>query len=125
MLQPQKTTSRNCIRFIWMLIFLGRFRVREVPNLGSTMQTISEAELVLIAMSKAVKRLTITETYDGRYRISATVSHRDSDLDLVTFRKKHREWVSLDRLIRHIKDRYGAIPSIVLCLYTSTPESST
>jgi hypothetical protein len=39
----------------------------------------------------------------------------------VTTRKQLREWASLDRLTRHIEDKYGAVPAITISLEAGEP----
>jgi hypothetical protein len=41
---------------------------------------------------------------------------KEGDFHLVTTRKTIREWASLDRLARHIRDNCGIPPSIELSL---------
>ena len=82
------------------------------------MNTISESELALVAKTRALKRMNIIQTEAGRYRVIVNLNNQEDELELVTFRKTTREWSSLDRLIKHIQEKYGAMPNITLSLYS-------
>jgi hypothetical protein len=80
------------------------------------MSTVSESELGLVVKSRALRRLLIHRTDAGRFRVSVTLNNQEGELDLVTTRKKPREWASLDRLAQHIQEKFGANLAITLCL---------
>lgn len=82
------------------------------------MNTISESELGLVVRSKAIKRFHIVQNQQGKFLITVTLNNQEGELELVTTRKNAREWASLDRLAKHIQEKYGAIPSISLSLHT-------
>jgi hypothetical protein len=82
------------------------------------LNTISESELVLVVRSRALKRMHIIQTEEGKFRVVVNLNNQEEELDLVTFRKKPREWASLDRLAKHIQEKYGAIPPITLSLFS-------
>ena len=88
------------------------------------MNGISESELALVVKSRAIKRMHILQTEIGRFRIHVTLNNQDGDLELLTFRKKPREWASLDRLIKHIREKLPNVPNITLSLRPlgDTPE---
>ena len=88
------------------------------------MSTIRESELVMMLRSKALKRLHIIQTQQKKFIIKVNLNNQENELDLVTFRKKPREWASLDRLVKHIQKKYGAIPPTTLSLFTPTGEPS-
>jgi hypothetical protein len=81
------------------------------------MNTITEAELVDFVKNKAVKRLNIVQSKGDKYEIVITLTWKEGDWKLVTTRGKPREWACLDRLARHCKEKYGALPLITLNLY--------
>lgn len=85
------------------------------------MNTISESELVLVIKSKALKRMHIVQNEHGKFRIIVNLNNQEGELELVTFRKKPREWASLDRLAKHTREKYGAIPVMTLSLYLGEP----
>ena len=87
------------------------------------MSTVAEAELSLVSRTTALQRLRIFRTREGKYRMSVSLSHQAGELELqiVTTRKQPREWASLDRLTRHIQEKYGAVPAITLCLEAGEP----
>lgn len=82
------------------------------------MNPISESELVLVMRSKAVRNLHIIQTDEGKYRVIVNLTNQEEALELVTFRKTRREWASLDRLAKHMREKYVGIPSIILTLYS-------
>lgn len=81
------------------------------------MSTINDSELADFAKNNAVKRMIIAQNCSGRYQIVVNLTWKEGDLNLVTTRKTVREWVSLDRLARHIRNAYGITPSISLLLH--------
>ncbi|CAM5531922.1 hypothetical protein ACFQ4M_19520 [Thauera mechernichensis] len=81
------------------------------------MNTLSEAELQDFMLNKAVKRLNIVQNDSGKYQIIVNLTWKEGDWNLLTTRKTIREWASLDRLARHIRENYGIPPSISLSLY--------
>jgi hypothetical protein len=80
------------------------------------MNTITEANLVDFVKNKAVKQLNIAQTKDNRYEIVITLTWKDGNWKVVTTRGKPREWACLNRLARHCKEKYGALPLITLTL---------
>lgn len=83
------------------------------------MHTITETDLVRAARYQAIKSIRVEETPDERYRTHITVmteGHLREKI-LITQRKTPREWASLDRLVKHIRNSYGVIPKIALSLY--------
>lgn len=80
------------------------------------MGTISESDLIDCVRNNAVKKLKIIQDPNSKYRIVVNLTWKEGDFDLITTRRKPREWASLDRLVRHIQDNYGAIPPITLTL---------
>jgi hypothetical protein len=80
------------------------------------MSTISESDLIDCVRNKAVKKLHIIQDPNGKFRIVVNLTWKEGDFDLITTRRKPREWASLDRLARHIQENYGVIPPITLTL---------
>lgn len=81
------------------------------------MNTISESELADFIKNKAVKKLHIAQNEDRKYEIVITLTWKEGDWNLITTRGKPREWASLDRLARHIQEKYqGTLPPINLTL---------
>jgi hypothetical protein len=80
------------------------------------MNAINEAELTDFMKNKAIKRLTIVQSEEGKYRIVINLTWKEGDWNLVTTRGGPREWASLDRLIRHLSDKYESLPPITLVL---------
>lgn len=83
------------------------------------MNTLSEAELTDFVKNKAVRRLSIVQNEAGKYQIIVNLTWKEGDWNLVTTRKTIREWASLDRLARHIRENYGIPPAIALSLQHS------
>ena len=81
------------------------------------MNAIREAELTDFVKNTAVKRLNIVQSGVSKYQIVITLTWKEGDWYLVTTRGKPREWASLDRLARHIREKYvGLLPPISLTL---------
>lgn len=81
------------------------------------MNILSEAELTDFVKNQAVKRLNIVQNESSKYQIIVNLTWKEGDWNLLTTRKTIREWASLDRLARHIRENYGIPPSISLSLY--------
>ena len=81
------------------------------------MNALSEAELADCVKNQAVQRLNIIESETGKWRVTVNLTWKEGSWNLLTARKTVREWASLDRLIRHIRENYGIPPSISLSLY--------
>lgn len=83
------------------------------------MQTITETDLIHAAELKAIISMRIEETKDCHYQVYVVTTGDESEKVLTTLRDRSapREWVSLDRLVRHIKNRYGYTPNICLNLH--------
>ncbi|MEI6706029.1 MAG: hypothetical protein WCK96_02715 [Methylococcales bacterium] len=81
------------------------------------MNIVEEAELVDLAKNNAVKSLNIVQTESNTYKIIVCLTWKKGEFHLVTARKTPREWSSLDRLTRHINEKYiGKIPLVQLSL---------
>lgn len=65
--------------------------------------TVTEADLIDYLRNRAVHKLRIYENANGRYELRIQVSWKGGELQLITARKKPREWASLDRMVRHFK----------------------
>jgi hypothetical protein len=85
------------------------------------LHSITEADLILNVQKRAVKRFKIIQSAHGRYAIVVTLTWREEELTLVTARKTIKEWASLDRLVRHIQEHYGEVPTIWMMLHTREP----
>ena len=84
------------------------------------MTKITEAELTDFVRNRAIKRFSIVQGESGKYQVVIALNWKEGDCQLVTFRKKPREWASLDRLARHIAEKYGGeLPRITLTLSKS------
>lgn len=89
----------------------------EVSKRRNQLNTITEAELIDFMKNDAVKQLNVTQTQNGKYRIDVKLSWKMGNWHLVTSRGKVRAWVSLDRLQKHIREKYdGKILKINLTL---------
>ena len=81
------------------------------------MNTIKESELADFIKNEAVKKLHIVQNENGNYEIFVTLTWKGGNWNLITSRGIPREWVSLDRLARHIVEKYdGILPRINLTL---------
>ena len=79
---------------------------------GLTTDTISENELVDNFNNAAVLFMRIVQGEKG-FRTYVRLNWKEGEILLVTQRGEAREWVSLDRLIRHINKAYINLPLIV------------
>lgn len=89
------------------------------------MNAITELDLIDAIRNKWIQQFRIVQTERITYRIVVTLARmsmssgwKDDDFELTTKREVPREWTSLDRLIRHVRSRYGAVPAIGLALKT-------
>jgi len=81
------------------------------------MCNIEEADLTDFIKNNAVKELNIIFTDTAKYRITVSLNWKEGLWNLVTARGKTREWASLDRLCKHIREKYdGSLPPITLKL---------
>lgn len=85
---------------------------------------ITEKELLVAAQYRAIRKIRIEETSEERYITHITLSKEDEEKTLITQRKHPREWVSLDRLIKHIRNNYGNVQNITLTLYSSETKTN-
>lgn len=83
------------------------------------MHTITETDLIHAAELKAIISMRIRETKDFNYQVYVVTTGDESEKTLTTLRDRStpREWVNLDRLVKHIRNRYGFIPHICLTLH--------
>lgn len=64
---------------------------------------VGEADLFEYLKNNAVHSLRVHETDGGKFQIFARVNWKGGELQLITTRRKPREWASLDRLAKHFK----------------------
>ena len=81
-----------------------------------TMDTINEAEFNDFLENHAVSKIQIIQNNENTYDIVARLNWKKGDFHLVTTRGHKRSWVSLDRLVRHLKSKTDLIPQISLIL---------
>ena len=77
--------------------------------------SILEDELIDNLTNEAVNFLRVVQTANG-FRIYSSLKWKEGEILLVTQRKHPREWISLDRLVRHMNKHYGELPPIFLHL---------
>lgn len=77
-----------------------------MPNENAT---ITEEELKKAAVENAVKALTVVRVSSSVYRLFITLTWKTGEHLLITARKKPREWVSFDRMMKHIEGTYGDV----------------
>lgn len=73
------------------------------PDESNITGTVTEADLIDYLKNRAVHKLRIYENENGRYELRIQVSWKGGELQLITARKKAREWASLDRMVKHFK----------------------
>ncbi len=81
------------------------------------MSAITESELVDYVKAGVVKELVITQGQNEKFTLTVQLTWKPGDFKVFTWRKEIREWANLDRLCRHIRENYGAIPKISLELF--------
>lgn len=95
--------------------------MNEIDDGVDNLKTIREADLNDFLINNAVKRLNIVENRQGKYHINVSLNWKGGDFYLVTTRGGLRNWVSLDRLIRHINRKpVECLPPIHLVLLKNT-----
>lgn len=78
-------------------------RKLKVSDLRSS---IKESEVISFVKNDTVNQFQIIQTERETYNIVIIVSSKTEELNLITTRGRKREWVSLDRLSRHIREVY-------------------
>jgi hypothetical protein len=91
-------------------VFFERQKLAEVR-----IDTILEHELIDNLANEAVDYLRVVQVDNG-FRIYSKLTWKDAEVLLVTQRKTPKEWVSLDRLTRHMNHNYGDISPVFLHL---------
>ncbi len=92
----------------------------------SNTYNIEEAELVEFIKTKAVREINIVQSTNKKYRIITKLTWKDGAFLLVSYRKRVREWSTLDTLIRYIRETYKDISvPIRLTFVPSDVEGST
>lgn len=71
--------------------------------------TITEDELKKAAVENAVKVLRVVRVSPAVYRLLIVLTWKTGEHLLITARKKPREWVSFDRMMKHIEGTYGSV----------------
>ncbi|EJE4183736.1 hypothetical protein M3890_004653 [Vibrio parahaemolyticus] len=84
---------------------------------------ISEPELMDNLESKAVKTMALVQGEDGKFYVYVTLTWKEERQLLETQRKEPRTWASLDRLVKHINQKYENVPIIQLELWSNNNES--
>ena len=64
---------------------------------------VTDSELIDYLKNRVVHKIRVYENEKGRYQITVQVSWKGGELQLITTRKKPREWASLDRMVKHFK----------------------
>jgi hypothetical protein len=82
--------------------------------------SLREEHLRVLSANGAVRCLTIEQTQAGRFQLRVLPAD-GKEVVLTTSRGRPREWVQLNALADHLRDRYVAVPLIRLVL---TPRSS-
>jgi len=80
-----------------------------VMEYQSNTYNIEEAELVEFVKTKAVREINIVQAPSKKYRIVTKLNWKDGAFLLVSYRKRVREWSTLDTLIRYLRETYKDI----------------
>ncbi|WP_157008195.1 hypothetical protein [Xenophilus azovorans] len=87
------------------------------PDLGQ----LTDEDLKKFALAGALKSINVFRLESGKYRIVVSLTWKTGDYLLITYRKKPREWASLDRLMKHVEANYGDISNFSLSIKTRPP----
>ena len=71
--------------------------------------TITEDELKKAAVENAVRALRVVRVSSSVYRLLIVLTWKTGEHLLITARKKPRDWVSFDRMMKHIEATYGNV----------------
>lgn len=77
-------------------------------------ETINELELIDNLSNNSVKKITLVQGEDEKFKVYVQITWKEGELLLETQRKTPRVWSSLDRLVKHINSKYGCVPLIEL-----------
>lgn len=79
-------------------------------------ESITEQVLIDNIANGAVTKLRLVQSEDGNYLIYVTLTWKEKEQILTTFRKEPRVWANLDRLVKHIQTKYkvNGLPPIFL-----------
>ena len=82
--------------------------VQKEPGHGEAVErTITEAELAAAVFNRAVKKISIATNFRGHFELTVTLIKKEGEHQLITTRNTVKEWVSLDRLYKHLRDDMG------------------
>lgn len=84
------------------------------------LEPITEKELDIAGKNKAIEQLRVQQLENGKFSIIAKLTWRPAEQVLFTQRKKVRGWASLDRLLKHTRDKYGIESQINVTLQGET-----
>jgi len=80
---------------------------KEPGRSDSTSRTITEAELAAAVFNQAVKKINIETNFRGNFELTVTLNRKEGEHQLITTRNTVKEWVSLDRLYKHLRFDMG------------------
>ncbi len=66
--------------------------------------------------NKAITQIKIILNEEGKYNLLLSLNWKKGEEKLLTARGEWRSWVSLDRLIRHLKSKTKQLPPISLII---------
>lgn len=94
---------------------------RRVPNeklaKATELRTITEREILLFSKSKVLRQMEIGQTESGAFQLFVSLRLDPGRFILVGTRNRPREWMSLDRLLKHIRGKFGVPCSVTLNLW--------
>lgn len=93
-------------------LLVRKLKVSDLRN------SVKESEIVSFVENKSVNSFQIVQTESETFHIVITIIEKSGEFNLITTRGRKREWVSLDRLSRHIREvyRWGSNPIGLLLL---------
>lgn len=80
---------------------------KEPGHRDAVERTITEAELAAAVTNRSVKKINIATNFRGHFELTVTLIKKEGEHQLITTRNTVKEWVSLDRLYKHLRDDMG------------------
>jgi hypothetical protein len=103
--------------------------VEHAPEIDSMPQSaalehITDEEIKKYAHKNFIRNIRVFRMPSGQFRVVVSLTFTPGDHLLITVRKTPREWVSLDRLMKHISANYGEISAFSLAIKLQPDKAS-
>lgn len=90
-------------------------KIPKLTTLEIDLLEVTEAEFRQYAENNVITHASIVQTDEG-FILVIKISWKEGDHTLHTFKKRPRAWVSLDRMIKFLREKNLSIPSVTLKL---------